>query len=103
MKIIVLFNLKAGAAPSAYEDWARANDIPTVNKLASVNGFEVLRSTGLLGTDTPAPYQYIELLDVKSLDALVADAGSDAMQKIAAEFQTFADSPQFILTENVVG
>lgn len=99
-KIVVLFNLLSDASVSAYEDWARQTDLPTVNKLGSVQQFEVFRATGTLAGD-PAPYQYIEIIDVASVDALLEDAGTDLMQKVAAEFQAFADNPTFILTENI--
>lgn len=99
--IVVLFNLKPGVSVEAYEDWARQNDIPTVNALASVRQFDVLRTTGLMGSDAAAPVQYVELLDVSSLEQLGEDAASETMQRIAAEFQEFADNPQFILTQNI--
>ena len=95
--IVVLFNLKAGVSVTDYEAWARSTDLPIVNKLPSVDRFEVLRTTGLLGGGV-APYQYIEVLRVGSLDALFADIGTDTMQRVAAEFQAFADQPLFITT-----
>jgi hypothetical protein len=99
MRIVVLFNLKPDADPAAYENWAKTTDIPGVNALASVQDFQVYRTTGVLGTDAPAPYAYIEVIDITDMAAFGADAGSEAVQKVAAEFQQFADNPQFILTE----
>ncbi|MFV8784250.1 REDY-like protein HapK [Microbulbifer sp. SA54] len=99
--IVVLFNLKPGVSPSDYEQWAKTTDLPTVRKLGSVDQFSVLRTTGLLGTDVPAPYQYVELLVVNDMEALGADVSSETMQRVAAEFQQFADNPQFMLTETV--
>nr|WP_010130710.1 hypothetical protein [Microbulbifer agarilyticus] len=99
--IVVLFNLKPGVNPSDYEQWANTTDLPTVRDLASVNQFSVLRTTGLLGVDAPAPYQYVELLEVNSMEKLGADVSSETMRRVAAEFQQFADNPQFILTESI--
>ncbi|MFK7828792.1 MAG: REDY-like protein HapK [Congregibacter sp.] len=101
MLIVVLFNLKSGASRDDYENWAKSTDIPTVNALGSVNSFSVVRTTGMLGNDNAAPYQYVELLDIKSMDALGADTSSETMKSVAAQFQTFADNPQFILTESI--
>ncbi len=101
MLIVVLFNLKADAAPDAYENWAKSTDIPLVNALGSVSSFSVLRTTGLLGSEDPAPYQYVELLDVADMDKLGEDVATDTMQRVAAEFQGFADNPQFMLTESI--
>ena len=101
MLIVVLFNLKEGVASDAYENWANSTDIPNVNALGSVNNFSVLRTTGLLGSDDAAPYAYVELLDIKDLEQLGADVASETMQRVAAEFQEFADGPQFMLTESI--
>lgn len=102
MRIIVLFNLKPGVDADAYENWARTTDIPGVNALPSVKDFQVHRATGVLGSeDAQSPYAYFEIIDITDFASFGADAGSEAVQKVAAEFQAFADNPQFILTETL--
>jgi hypothetical protein len=101
MRIIVLFNLKPGVDAAAYEAWARATDIPGVRGLKSVDDFQVYRATGLFGSDAPPPYAYFEMIDINGTDAFVADVTSDAVQKVAAEFQQFADNPLFVTTETL--
>jgi REDY-like protein HapK len=99
MRIIVLFSLKPGVDAATYERWARSTDIPGVRALRSVSDFQVYRASGLLGTDARPPYTYIEVIDVPDMAAFGADVASDAVQKVASEFQRFADNPQFVLTE----
>lgn len=99
MRIVVLFNLKPGVDAAAYEKWARTTDIPGVRALRSVSDFQVYRATGLLGTDAAPPYSYIEVIDVPDMQAFGTDVSSEAVQKVAAQFQQFADNPQFLLTE----
>lgn len=99
MRIVVLFNLKPGTDVAAYEKWARTTDIPGVRALRSVADFQVYRTTGVLGTDAKPPYSYIEVIDVPDMNAFGTDVGSEAVQKVAAQFQQFADNPQFILTQ----
>lgn len=101
MRIIVLFNLKPGTDVAAYEEWARNRDVPNVRALTSIDDFEIFRATGLLGSDAAAPYRYIEIIDVNDMDDFGKDAASETMQKVAGEFQAFADNPQFILTEQL--
>jgi hypothetical protein len=101
MRIIVLFNLKPGVDADAYEAWARATDIPGVRRLKSVDDFQVYRATGLFGSDAKPPYAYFEVIDVNGLDAFVGDVTSDAVQKVSAEFQRFADNPLFVTTETL--
>lgn len=97
--IVCLFNLKPGADREAYERWARERDLPTVNGLDSVERFEVLRSAGLLIGDGKPPYEYIEIIRVRDMDAFFRDVGTPAVQQGAAEFQSFADNPVFIVTD----
>ncbi len=97
--VIVVFNLTDGVEPSAYETWARERDSPTVNALPSIDSFRLLRVTGVLGSDAPAPYQYVEVVEINSMDGFMADIASGNMPAIAAQFQEFADNPTFILTE----
>jgi hypothetical protein len=101
MRIICLFNLKPGVAREAYEAWARGTDIPGVNALGSVNSFTVHRATGLFGSEAPPPYDYIEVIDIKGMDAFVADVSDPEFQKVAAAFGQFTDNPTFILTEDL--
>jgi len=98
--VIVLFNLKAGADASAYEHWARTTDLPTVNKLESVKKFSVFKSTGLFGGGA-APYQYVEIIDLHSVEGLRAETRSETMRKVSGEFREFADAPLFIVTESI--
>ena len=96
--IMVLFNLRPGVAPAVYEQWARTTELPIVNALSSVQSFDVLKTTGLLGGGD-SPYQYIELLRFNSIEALFKDIGSETMQRVSTEFKAFADNPLFITTE----
>lgn len=99
-RIIALFNLKPGVSPADYEAWAKSKDLPTVNGLASIAGFEVFRSTGLLMGDGKPPYDYIEIIDVADFDQFGADVATPTMQTIAAEFAAVADTI-FITTEQL--
>ena len=99
--VLVLFNLKPDADVAAYEAWAKAKDIPLVRSLGSVSSFEVLKSKMVLGSDAKPPYQYAETIVVPDLDAFFKDVGTDAVQAGAKQFQAFADSPMFIVCDNL--
>ena len=94
--VIVLFNLKEGADPAEYQAWARSRDMVEVNRLPSVDRFRVLRSVGLLGgTDNP-PYEYVEVIDLNSMEKFGEDLQSAVVGELASEFGQFADNPVFI-------
>jgi hypothetical protein len=101
MRIVCLFNLKPGVSRDDYEQWARTRDIPGVRALGSVSGFTVHRASGLFGSDTAPPYQYIEIIDVTGIDPFVADVSTPEFQAMAAPFRDYADEPVFILTEDL--
>ena len=99
--IVVLFNLKEGTDRSAYEAWAKETDLKTVRGLSSIDSFKVFRANGLLGTEDPSPYEYVEIIDVADMAKFGEEVGTDVMQKVAGEFQGFADNPMFILTDDI--
>jgi hypothetical protein len=99
--LIVLFKLQDESARARYERWARETDLPTVRQLPSVAEFEIFRVNGLFGSDTEAPYDYVEMIDIDSLDQFGTDVGTETMSKVAGEFREFADSPVFMLTNNM--
>lgn len=98
MRLIALFNLRPGISVDAYEAWARTVDLPTVNALGSVESFTVFRVTGLLGSAAPAPYGYVEIIDVPDMERFGSDVAGETMQAIAAAFQDMADVT-FLTTE----
>ena len=101
--VIVLFNLKPGTDVAAYEAWARETDLATVRTLPSIGAFDVYKTSGLMGSDDPSPYAYVEVIDVKDMDQFGKDVATEVMQKVAAEFQGFADNPMFIMASSLDG
>jgi hypothetical protein len=99
--LIVLFNLKEGASPDAYEAWARSTDIPTVRGLKSNAGFDVWKTLSVRGSDKTPPYQYVELITIADMDQFGVDVATDLMKRVGGEFREFADSPMFIVSEKI--
>lgn len=102
-KLVVLFNLRSDADRAAYENWAQTTDLPIVRQLPSVDSFNVQVVAGLFGSDAPAPYEYVEIIDINSLEQFGADVSTEKMGRVAGEFQGFADNPVFMLTNNLEG
>lgn len=94
--VVVLFNLKPGVSIDEYEKFAREMDIPEVNRLGSVQSFEVFKAQGLLGGG-PSPYAYVEILRLHSLEQLGKDTQTPLMQQVVSTFRGMADNPQFIV------
>ncbi|MET0238676.1 MAG: REDY-like protein HapK [Sphingobium sp.] len=101
-RIIVLLNLKPGKSAADYESWATTTDLPTVNALESIDSFTLHQSVSILGSDDKPPYDYIEVLDVKDMDLFFGEVSTEAMGRIAAEFNEWS-TPIFIVTKAVGG
>lgn len=99
--IMVFFNLKEGVVESDYLKWAREIDLPTVNALNSVASFEVLKGKHLMGTDTPSPWQYFEVIKLHSQQGFAEELTSDTMGKVIEQFQSFAADAHFVVTETI--
>ena len=97
--LVVLFNLKDESAKTAYEEWAKNTDVPTVKGLVSIDDFRVYRLNGLMGSEEKPPYQYCEVIDVNDMDKFGEEVATETMKRVAGEFQEFADSPMFIMSE----
>jgi hypothetical protein len=95
--IVVLFNLKSGVSVADYERFALEMDIPEVNRLASVEKFEVFKAQGLMGGGA-SPYAYVEILRVRDPEQLGKDVQSATMQQVVSTFRSMADNPLFIVT-----
>ena len=99
--IIVLFNLKSGVSKSDYEAWAKNTDLKIVRKLESIDRFDVFESLGLLGSDVPPPYEYVELLEVNDMDIFGKETSTETMASVASQFQGLTDNPLFMMTKNI--
>lgn len=99
MRIIALYNLKAGVTAGDFEDWARTRDLPVVRSLPAVDDFQIYRTTGLMGGDGTPPYAYAEVIDVPDMEGLDKDMATEAVQALLGEFAGFAEAPVFMLTE----
>ncbi len=99
--LVVLFNLKDDSAKSAYEEWAQNTDVPTVKGLHSIDEFKVYKLNQVMGSGSVPPFQYCEVLDINNMETLGPELETETMQRIAGEFQTFADNPIFIVSEQI--
>ena len=69
--------------------------------MSTLDSFEVLKAEGVLMSEATPPYQYIEILKINDMDQFGQDVATQTMQKVAAEFQQFADNPTFIMTSKL--
>ena len=99
--LIVMFNLKDGVTEEDYEAWAKAADLPTVRGHKGVDAFELYRANTLFRTEDDAPYRYVEVIDINSMDQFNQDVASDLQKPISEKFREIADSPVAMLCDKI--
>lgn len=100
--LFILYTLKEGVTPEAFETWVRTTDQPAMRSLARVQEFRTYRAERLLmGEGTPG-IAYIEAFAIPDLDDFVAeDMGGATVQTVMGGFMGFAEAPQFIVVSEV--
>jgi len=100
-QLVVLFNLKPGVAPETFERFAVEEDTPAMLALPSVKAKRFHRVAGLYGSDGPAPYAYVELLDV-DLDRLGSDlANAPGAADLVARFRAMTSDLVFLIADSL--
>ncbi len=96
-QLVILFNLKPGVAPRTFERFAVDEDTPAMLALPSVVAKRFHRVAGLYGSDQPAPYAYVELLEA-DLDRLPRDvASTPGAADLVARFRDMASDLVFLI------
>lgn len=100
--LIALFNLQEGVDPTEYETWARDIDIPTVERLPSVDSMAVYRIDGVMGSEEPSPYGYCEVIALNDMEQFAVDVETDEIQAGATKFQgEYAADLSFLVAEKL--
>lgn len=99
--LVVLFDLKDQEARDAYEKWAQTTDVPTVKGLDSIDDFKVYRMNSIMGSSEKPPFQYCEVIDINNMEALGPELETETMKRVAAEFQSFAHNPVFMISDQI--
>jgi hypothetical protein len=98
--MIVPIKLKDGADPAEYEKWAQERDIPTATSLPTVDSFHLYRVASLIDGN-PAPYDYVEVIEINDIENFPKDVASEPMQKIAEELGAFLGDGAFLLSDRI--
>jgi hypothetical protein len=100
--LFILYTLKEGVTPEAFEAWVRTTDQPAMRSLARVQDFRTYRAERLLMGEGAPGITYIEAFAIPDLDGFVAeDMGGPTVQTVMGGFVGFAEAPQFIVVSEV--
>jgi hypothetical protein len=88
-RVFFLNRLREGADRAAYEAWIREVDYPVARRQDAILSYEVTRLAGTLDGTSPAPYDYLEVLEVTDLDAYRALGQKPEFEQLLAEWSEF--------------
>ena len=85
--------LKPGVDPAAYEAWVRETDYRLAQGVPAIEHYRVHRVVASMEGDGRLPYDYIEVLLVRDLDAYRTAMTKDpGFQRIISEIGAFVES-----------
>lgn len=88
-RICFMYRLREGVDRAAYERWVREVDVPFATARRTLLRYECVHIDGQIGSDSPSPYDYIELLEVTDVDDDQAGVTGPDAERIANEWLEF--------------
>jgi hypothetical protein len=103
MPVVFFLNrLRADVAPEQYEQWVRDVDYPTARSLTTIRSYVVNRIDATLDGD-PAPYDYIERVEVTDLDAYRNELRTaEGMEDFSRQWSSFVDESVAVTGHEIV-
>lgn len=89
-RILLLYRLKAGVDRESFERWLRETEQPLVSRLEAIESYAVTRLEEPSVGERPLPYEYVEVLEVRSLEAYRAGvADNPEVAPFLAEWEEY--------------
>ena len=89
--LILMYRLRPGVTPEAYEAWVRDHDAPYVRSRPTVIGFEIYRLGEAIGGAADHLPAYVEMVEVTSIRADQAALAEPRGRGLTAAWQELAD------------
>lgn len=100
--LFILYTLKEGVSPQAFEDWVVKTDQPALRSLARVQSFRTYRAERLLMGDGAPGISYIEAFAIPDLEGFTSeDMAGETVQSVMGGFMGLVEAPQFIVVSEV--
>jgi hypothetical protein len=94
-RIFFLNKLRAGVSREQADTFLLERDIPLGRSIPSITSYSVTRLEGRLFDGDGVPYDYLDVLEVTSVEAYYADIarleGTDEWREFVAEWQAHID------------
>jgi hypothetical protein len=90
-RVFFLNTLREGVDPYEYEDWIRRVDYPVARRQPAIESYVVTRLEGLVTGEGSPPYQYLEVIEVTSVDEYRAGLGNEELEALLREWSAYVE------------
>lgn len=102
MPVVFFLNkLRPSASSAAYERWVREVDYPTARSLPPIRSYVVSKLAAALDGQ-PAPYDYIERVEITDIDDYRAALADPSMEAFAKEWSSHVGESIAVFGEEIV-
>ena len=92
-KVFWFSNLQPGVKAEDYERWVREVDYVLAKEIPSIINYRVYHIKGACLGDDPAPYDYVEIVEITDIDVYRHEIRNHAAaEKIIAEIRNYVES-----------
>ena len=88
-RVFFLNTLKEGVDTAAYEQWIRARDYPVARAQPAIREYLVTRVDGHVVEGGELPCQYLEVIDVTSIEEYRAGLGAPELAALLDEWREY--------------
>jgi hypothetical protein len=102
MAVVFFLNkLRPGVAGRDYERWVREVDYPTARSLDTIRSYVVARMDATLDGN-PAPYDYIERVEITNIDNYRKELADPKMGDFAQQWSGFVGESIAVFGDEIV-
>jgi hypothetical protein len=103
-RVFFLNTLREGIDPAAYEEWVRTVDYPVARRQAAIDSYVVTRLDGHVTGEGPLPCQYLEVIEVTSVEDYRTSLGGNAeLEALLQEWSQFVGDSVIVYGEVIEG
>jgi hypothetical protein len=88
-RVFFLNTLKDGVEPGSYENWVRERDYPVARSQPAIRTYVVTRLEGHVVEGEGLPCQYLETIEVSSIDEYRAGLGAPDLAALLDEWREY--------------
>lgn len=99
--MIVMYNLAEGQNEKDFETWLHEVDIPGYARLSSMRNPVYFRTGVLLDEDKPAPYRYVVVIEIDSLEEVEREMADPKWENFIADIESRITNATYVTATKI--